>query len=342
MSGFSPGSTPIIDPSGTFFGPKSSGPALIAGNILATFGALPNYVYSKDGTAWTPTVLPGGVNANGAAYGAGKWVMTTGSQAILTSTDGVTWVNRGNILPAAGNWIDVAWSPTLGLFVAVNDSNAAAQAATSPDGLVWTQRVTPAGVFPFFSLQWIPRFAKFYAFININTTTTGINSPDGINWVRADTIAATNSWYPRDFGAAFGLFGFKDNSVSWCRSTDGITFTGGLQAAANFPGDGNTTGAPIVVGGQVYSICGAGPRSLNHANSADLQAVWIQVNANILPALAGIPHVAVFSPALGLWILGAGGVNATQILTTFDAINYTLFNPTNAVAANLSRMMVAA
>lgn len=334
MSGFSPGSTPLIDPSGTFFGPKPAGSSLLAGNFLATYGTSPTFLYSQTGAAWSVGALPGGQNGAGAAYGGTgtpKWVMMTGSQAVLTSPTGVTFTNQGNLMPA-GAWVDVAWSPTLNLFAAVT---AAGAVATSPDGLAWTARA--AGLTGAFNIAWNARFAKFYAFQNGFNVNAGMSSPDGINWSLVTPSAASHSGYVRELGAAFGLFGLLPQSTTYCRSTDGIAFT-----KFNDAGGGNTN-ACILVAGFVYAIVGAGgAASLQRTATADLSAGWAVVTPNVIPALVGGPIACVFSAGAGLWALGAGGPNNTQILTTVNGINYTLFTPTIAVALNLNRMMVAA
>lgn len=331
----------------------TAAPALITGNFIATYsssgvGSSSTYIYSKDGTSWTVGSLASGTkNAFGAAYGGTgtpKWVMATGSQNVQTSTDGVAWTDQGNALPSANTWVDVAWSPTLSLFVAVNNDNGANhQAATSPDGITWTQRTTPAGAGSLFDVEWVSRFSKFYAFNGPGSATNeGMYSSDGITWTLITaTTPPDNSQRVVDLGAAFGLFGLS-GGVDWIRSTDGITFAG-IGPPPNYPGDGNTTGARILVGGVVYSIAGNGATaSLNKATNSDLTAQWAQVTANVLPGLQGQPRCAVLSPSLGLWALPAGIANATQILTTSDGLNYTIFNPTSAVALNMARIMVAA
>lgn len=278
--------------------------------------------------------MPGGQNAAGAAYGGTgtpKWVMMTGSQAVMTSTDGVTFVNQGNLLPA-GAWIDVAWSPTLNLFAAVTGAGAV---ATSPDGLVWTPRA--AGLTGAFNIAWVSRFAKFYAFQQGFNVNAGMSSPDGVNWSPVTPSAASHSGYVRDFGAAFGMFGLLPQSTTYCRSTDGAAFTKFNDA------NGGSTDACITAGGFVYALVGAGATaSVQRTATADLSGGWAVVTPNALPTLVGSPLAAVFSAGAGLWALTAGGVNNTQILTTVNGINYTLFNPTNAVALLLNRIMAAA
>lgn len=61
-------------------------------------------------------------------------IIPNGSTVSQASADGVTW--GAGTLPSSQNWTSVAWNGKL--FVAINGADATC--ATSPDGLVWTER----------------------------------------------------------------------------------------------------------------------------------------------------------------------------------------------------------
>ena len=59
----------------------------------------------------------------------------------MTSPDGITWTARTGT--NANNWIDIAWSPNLGIFAAVSNNGTLNRVQTSPDGITWTNRTLP-------------------------------------------------------------------------------------------------------------------------------------------------------------------------------------------------------
>ncbi|MBM3638745.1 MAG: hypothetical protein FJW98_04835 [Actinobacteria bacterium] len=91
---------------------------------------------STDGVNWTLTSsLP--VSAYDIAFGNGVFVAvsTVGTNRVMTSTDGVTWVARTLASPLSTTaWNDVTWDAFGDQFVAVGNSSV----MTSPDGVTWT------------------------------------------------------------------------------------------------------------------------------------------------------------------------------------------------------------
>jgi len=94
--------------------------------------------YSQDsGVTWT--AANPGTNAYGIAFGAGTFVLTTGTTTYYTSKDGTAWTSR--TMPGAGKVVRYV----SGRFVAVGTN----LCYTSPDGINWTSRsvtVTPASL----------------------------------------------------------------------------------------------------------------------------------------------------------------------------------------------------
>lgn len=69
-------------------------------------------------------------------------------------------------------WRNVCWSPELGLFCAVGGN----KAATSPDGVTWTEHPMPEGKWS--AVCWSPEQGLFCA-VGDNKAAT---SPDGATW----------------------------------------------------------------------------------------------------------------------------------------------------------------
>jgi hypothetical protein len=151
---------------------------------------------SSDGETYTDR-LTMGTNTN--AFGAIGYSPTLGTNgravAFLTaantgrySDDGTTWSNT--MTHSAGNWNDVAWSPKLGLFVAV--SSATNFAASSTDGITWTTR-TAAQNNAWFRVVWSDYLEMFVAQAGSGTNRI-MYSTNGTSWTSA-SAAAANNWY---------------------------------------------------------------------------------------------------------------------------------------------------
>lgn len=147
--------------------------------------------WSPNGFQWYIDYANRGANAE-AMYGmavrpSDELTVAVGDNGrILTSTDrGATWTERtsGTTKPIR----DVAYSPSLGLFVAVCYvvDTAEDKILTSPDGITWTVRNTGfTGVTHwFYSIDWSPTLEIFAAVGRTGAgNLTWATSPDGITW----------------------------------------------------------------------------------------------------------------------------------------------------------------
>lgn len=106
--------------------------------IILMSGSL--YLTSTDGVTFTTHSYPGNTFEQ-ITFGNGLWVAACfGATVIYTSPDGITWTPRTT--PFDGEVVtDVAWVPSMGLFVATGASfpDADFTGMTSPDGITWTQ-----------------------------------------------------------------------------------------------------------------------------------------------------------------------------------------------------------
>jgi hypothetical protein len=118
-------------------------------------------------------------------------VSSNGNSAAV-SLDGISWAARS--MPA-GDYRCVAFSPTLGLFVA---SGAAGVLATSPDGEVWTAQtpipVNDANV-TIFAVKWDAAHGVFIAVGGARVNALGgivSTSPDGVTWTARNISGNVN------------------------------------------------------------------------------------------------------------------------------------------------------
>ncbi len=104
---------------------------------MAGFGNTPSKIYtSPDGTGWTQRaadLLPVGTGIFSIAFGNGRFVILTGNQSSLTSTDGITWTS--NPLPSTPVFTRIRY---LGNRFFATASGYGAASHSSSDGISWT------------------------------------------------------------------------------------------------------------------------------------------------------------------------------------------------------------
>jgi hypothetical protein len=148
---------------------------------------------SPDGTTWTTHTTPldtsgrsGDIVAIAYSPDLDLWVVGsnniagTGAKGIMTSPDGATWTLRSSPLDTfTAGPINVSWSPTLGLFIAVAGT---LDPVTSPDGITWTSRQISASD-PFTAVGVDEYLGNIYVGgKNADSTITMYVSSDTITW----------------------------------------------------------------------------------------------------------------------------------------------------------------
>jgi hypothetical protein len=143
---------------------------------------------SPNGTAWTRRTAAG--SYVGSFYGFRAVTYSPSLNLLVavgdatngecqTSPDGTNWTKRNfSTTPAFDTVWDVAWSPTLGIFVAVGEGSSASRIQTSPDGINWTAR-SSATSNAIYSCTWDSLRSLFVAGGSFGEIQT---SPDGTNW----------------------------------------------------------------------------------------------------------------------------------------------------------------
>ncbi|KKT08281.1 MAG: hypothetical protein UV86_C0020G0002 [Candidatus Nomurabacteria bacterium GW2011_GWB1_43_20] len=218
--------------------------------IILSFGI--SYVY-----AWTaPTATPPGGNVSApintsataqykdGAIGFGGLIRGY-ANAIFDGNVGIGTTAPGSKLEVVGDVISKGTSWTLrtsaiegwvsvtygnGLFVAVSNTGLGNRVMTSPDGIIWTSRVSAA------NNTWRSVTYGNGLFVAVAVSGTGnrvMTSPDGITWTTR-TSAADNQWVSVTYGN--GLFVAVAVSGTGNRvmtSQDGITWTTRTSAANN-------------------------------------------------------------------------------------------------------------
>jgi hypothetical protein len=190
-----------------------------------------NSLISSNGSSWSENSMPSGPEWYSIEYNGSIFVASArNSRNIATSSDGITWTEHTNAVPAsfgATGFGGIAWNGSL--FVGASDAPLG-KIATSPDGITWTEQTTPATSANFGGVVWNGSIFLAYA----NTLQTAITSPDGITWTQ-NNIASLGGSNTIAYGnGRFVHVGSNSQNTRW--STDGIGWNaGGTLSFPNAP-----------------------------------------------------------------------------------------------------------
>lgn len=162
--------------------------------VANTLGVTDKVMTSPDGINWTLRNCPD------RAWSDIVWApelhllcvsATTGAggDKIMTSPDGINWTLQvtpfGSGVGNTASWEGLTWSGDLRLFVAVAFNGTAVNGTrvmTSPDGVNWTLRNTPADQ-SWLSVAWSPQLGMFAAVsAKVPSGLNVMTSPNGIDW----------------------------------------------------------------------------------------------------------------------------------------------------------------
>ena len=209
--------TTIVSPSGTITGALNFDDCALEWAANVTVNSL--IAATPIGAAASNNVI--------VAPGQGETAVAVGANAVMTSTNGSTWVSR---TPSEGNtWNAVAYSPSLDLFVAVAEDGTN-RVMTSPDGITWTNR-TAAEQNQWTDVTWSPSLGIFVAVAQTGTNRV-MYSSNGTSWTAASASAAVQ-WQRVRWSPELGQFcatAFEGNVMT---STNGTTWTARTPAVAN-------------------------------------------------------------------------------------------------------------
>jgi hypothetical protein len=183
--------------------------------------------YSADGINWSSVILPGGGNSwvSYVCFANDRFFAFSPSTAFLaTSQDGVSWTSTTT--GVTGPWRSLVYAN--GLYVAGGGQVANQAILTSPDGIAWTLRGTPAAGTAINSI-----FYAFGLFIALPSNSTSyLTSPDGIVWTLRTTPFFSGEGQSAAFGNGVIVSSCSPSSAgsivasgSVMRSVDGINWT---------------------------------------------------------------------------------------------------------------------
>lgn len=261
-------------------------------------------------TGWTSRTSAASANWQGVAYGNGRFVATvgqggTGSNDVMYSLDGVTWVLVSS--GYARNWRAVTYGASL--FVAVGTSGGN-NVMTSPDGVTWTLRTSPATTYNWGSVVYGSNLFVAVAYSS-GTTDQVMTSPNGITWtLRTGTPGTGGSgWNGVTYGNGVYV-AVGDSGVNTAMSsTDGITWTARTPAAA--------CDAVAYGNGRFAAVTNAG--STQQAMTSDDGITWT-LRTTIG---SGLTWKAITYGNGTFVAVNSDGVASTAIMTSPDGITWT-------------------
>jgi hypothetical protein len=155
------------------------------------------FFYQWNSVCWTPEL---------------KLFVAVGLGRVMISQNGINWTEIS--LPSGlniNNWLGVAWSGEVGIFVAVanmlSGTSLTNRVMTSPDGVTWTARYTIAYTIDWVSVCWSPHLRLFAAIGGWNEAAQFLRlmtSPDGITWTSRTIIGY--SWANICWSPELGIF----------------------------------------------------------------------------------------------------------------------------------------
>lgn len=224
-----------------------------------------NAAYSDNGTTtWNSSTLPASASWSAINFGNSLFLaVARDSNIAATSSDGITWTQR--TLPYTADWCDVAWSPSLGVWIAIAEDGGAPPCYSS-DGITWYSKEMPRFM----------RFERLYS-TGADTMVAFGYQPGGGVW--AKTTDAGRTWkYYKKYMATTGFYNSPTgNTVEWVNNRFVAAYvnnTGGLYVYHSTDAI-NWTSATISTAATPFGINGIG-----------------YTNGNYLFALAGWSGVA--------------------------------------------------
>lgn len=301
----------------TYYNPASL-PNILLANIQNTPGSSQGIKFKENELVILaqkyPTQIDVRINIKGELViigaDAASYALDVNGNLIYTPyTLGTKWIGVTAAAESTNGWNSVCFGN--GLFVSVAISGTGNRAMTSPDGITWTVRTTPADNF------WSSICYGNNLFVAVAYSGTGnrvMTSPDGITWtIRAS--AADNDW--RDVCFGNGLFVAVCTNGSTTQrvmtSPDGITWT--LRTTPTSSSCSN-----VVFGSGIFVATGTGIGTTRLMTSVD-----------------GINWVSGGGTSMGDSLCFGNGIfvgvlSGTVVKTSPDGITWT----TQTAAANLA------
>ncbi len=207
---------------------------------------------SSDGTDWTRRYEKADIRLGNVIWSNNQFVsvggdpFNEGNSIILTSHDGINWVER--YTGSAYLW-DVVWNDNHYMAVGFDRELSTNIILTSPDGVIWTKKIEEL-LYYSTSITWDG--SNYFATTLAGDDSVILSSPDGINWVERYTGSGhlyDIAWNGKQYVAVGG--NMEDHAGVILTSPDGASWT-----------KQDTSSIPMLLGinwnGNQFTAAGAG------------------------------------------------------------------------------------
>ena len=232
-------------------------------------------------------------------------------------------------LPNVTTWTNMAWNGTVYCAVAIGTTIA----ATSPDGITWTQRVLPVSAL-WSSIVWN---GTVFCIVASGGVTTAATSPDGITWTTRTLPVAAN-WYAIAWNGAV-LCAVAYNSTIAATSPDGITWTQRvLPTTANWRAISwnGTSFCTIALGS---AIAATSPDGITWTQQAlPVSAGWYSIawNGTVFCTVAANSSIAATSPDGITWTQRVLSASAIWREIAWNGVVFCVVSTTSSTTATTS------
>ncbi len=256
--------------------------------------------------------LPTDEDLVGIAYGNSQFVAVGGLGGIVTSSDGINWVNRQSGATNRHFFAGITYGNNQ--FVAVGDAGPGPGIiVTSPDGINWTDRSSGTD---YRLLAVAYGNNQFVALAPGPLNHQTVTSPDGVTWTPHTTdYAFTRIAYGNTQFVAVG-------GGQIASSSDGVTWTLRYDA-----GSGSLTGfAGIAYGNNQFVAVGTGNYNGTNQYGAIMTSpdgvTWTERGSGTTSQLNGVCYGNNQFVAVGTGYFPGGGGDSTTIVTSPDGITW--------------------
>ena len=274
------------------------------------------WYYGTSGLTRSITITSSPTNQT-ASSGAATFAVTAASEPSTTlsyqwqKSDSAGFAATQRTMPTSANWYSVTYGN--GTFVAVSVGGGVTSiAATSTDGITWTQRTMPVGT-------WYSVTYGGGTFVAVSSgSTNAATSTDGITWTQR-TLPADPMWYGVTYGNGTFVAVAYGSSIA-ATSPDGITWTQRtLPASANW-NSLSYGGGTFVAATQASTIAATSPDGITWTQrTMPASANWTSV------AYGGSTFVAVVNGS-AVAATSADGITWTQrtlpVATSWTSLTY--------------------
>jgi hypothetical protein len=257
-------------------------------------------------SGWVQQASAGTSSIDGITYAGGLFVGSGISGQIITSTDGSTWVSRGNI--GTSRLHSTAYNgSSLWVGVGVNGGY-----VTSSNGTTWA---SPGGA-PFGTSNMRKVIHANGLWLACGLSGALYSSADGASWtLRSSSVPGTPSLWGLAYGAGKYVLAAGGSTVNNCAiaySTDGITWSN-----TSLPGTLNGSLFAVYYNGSLFVAVGQDSSNAPLLYTSTDGVNWTARTSNF-PAGAGIRSVYYSG---GLWVAVGGVTNV--VITSADGITWT-------------------